>query len=1077
MFFVSKTMFIISSVKYLIYMSFLLNLGDLGTFFSDELSALENFTNFLSSDFINFFNSIVKDTENIVSFLGQAISDIPTFMQNIANNFLSILQNFVQTAVPVVSGFLTWFETQIVNVFQNLSSLASQFMNDAYSFFQNVANSFAQIISVVVSDFLTGFGQNMKHISSAISQISQFLTPFITPITLGKFLPIITDKLAEILPEIEIDLSPVGLGGKVPIKFGEIVKAFAETSVDFLNEVRQEIQTTLKEFLKEPFISDFKISAREIFNEIGLGDLPFADPPFREIAKWVSVRSFSEIKDHLRETILLTGFPAWFTDAFLESPIDDFIPRNPLFRPVSIRDVILASQYGFLNFDAVSQYAYNNLITPKTAKLMYNNQTARLLQRAVEQGIRQFVISPEKAYQEIIQNVNLSGKDLYLKVFSLEYNYSVQRIVRQFLRSLLSRALTNFGRPYIDLKFLESTVQKLFKELNYPEEVQSVFNVMIEQSQIVYTNQLLLTQLEQITKLGIFDEKKIKAELKANNFNEQIALTILNYELQYVQLQHILKELQFKLQNYIISIKDAEKELKKLGFDSSIISETIYEYQIAPLTKYQISQIENLGKKGYLSSDEIKKQLHALGVIKEFEDIFVNYVNQEIAISSTLSIIKEQLKNFLVDPKTVDAELKKLKINDYLINQIIQENYNLSITKLQLSLIETIAKTLYYDQTQLSGELSKILKDRNAIDLYSQKFYYEYIYPKIISYYTQLARHGISANISNLPKEIVEYEIKPAIQVFQLTTEIEYIKSLLKDLQITPSNAVSRLESLGMQKDLANLIVQTYVPTIYNLHTIIGNIINGQLFKVGKIPINLGNAESELRKLGIPESQIKILVEQYASSFGLEIWRKYLPSLSTIETAIKYNYPEKQLIDYSFIPSEFLNLYSNLYQHELIGQYVHSLKTEYVQLLVYGVQNIQLESLMKQYGINQVLLEVFKLSAQIRKILTAYQELYLTPSKALSISEYLSNPTQLLQKVFSEFQVPSDLQNTYLEYARNRRVRTYVNDIITTINLLFEKHKIDLNTAQSYLQQLKKYGLTDEEIQLILLNWQLRSAY
>jgi len=773
----------------------------------------------------------------------------------------------------------------------------------------------------------------------------------------------------------------------------------------------------------------------------------------------------------------LTGFPEWFTDAYLENPVDDYIPKNPLFRPVNIRDVILASQYGFLNFDSVSQYAYNNLITPKTAKLMYQNETARLLQRAVEEGIRQFIITPSEAYNEVIQNVNLAGKDLYLKVFSLEYNYSVQRIVRQFLRSLLSRALSNFGRPYIDLKFLESTVQKLFKELNYPEEVQSVFNVMIEHTQIIYINQLILNQLEQITKLGIFDEKKVKAELKANNFNEQIALTILNYELQYVQLQYILKEFQFKLQNYIINTKDAEKELKKLGFDSSIISEVIFEYQIAPLTKYQISQIESLAKKGYLSNDEIKKQLHALGVIKEFEDVFINYVNQEIAISSTLSIIKEQLKNFLVDSKTVDAELKKLKINDYLTSQIIQEDYNVNIAKLQLSLIETIAKTLYYDQTQLSGELSKILKDKNAIDLYTQKFYYEYIYPKIISYYTQLARHGISSNISNLPKEIVDYEINPEIQIFQLTTEIEYIKSLLKDLQITPTNAVSRLESLGMQKDLANLIVQTYVPTIYSLHTIIGNIINGQLFKVGKVPVNLGNAETQLRQLGIPDNQIKVLLEQYASSFGLEIWRKYLPSLSTIETAIKYNYPEKQLIDYSFIPSEFLNLYTSLYQYELVGQYVQSLKTDYVQLLVYGVQNIQLESIMKQYGINEVLLGVLKLSAQVKKILTAYQELYLTPSKALSISEYVSNPTQLLQKVFSEFQVPSDLQNTYIEYAINRRVRTYVNEIISTISLLFEKQKIDLNIAQSYLQQLKKYGLTDEEIQLILLNWQLRANY
>jgi len=1336
-------------------MSFILNLGDLGTFFSDELSALENFTNFLSSDFVNFFNTVVKDIENTFSFIGQAISDIPTFMQNIANNFLTILQNFVQTAIPVVSGFLSWLEEQVVNVFQSLSTVASDFINDAYNFFINIANSFANIASSIITDFLTNFGQNMKHISSAISQIVQFLTPFFAPITIGKFLPTITDKLAEILPEVEIDLAPVGLGGKIPIKFGEIVKALAETAVDFFDEVREEAQQTLKEFIKEPFISDFKISIREIFNEVGLGDLPFADPSFKLIANWVSVRSFDEVKDHLKETILLTGYPAWFTDAYLQSPIDDFVPKNPLFKPVSIRDVILASQYGILDFSAVSQYAYNNLITPTTAKLMYKNQTARLLQRAVEEGIRQFIITPDKAYQEIINNVNLSGKDLFEKVFTLEYEYAVQRIVRQFLRSLLSRALSNFGRPYLDLKTLESTVQELFKELGYPKKVQDVFNVMIEESQLVYSNQLLLTQLEQITRLGVFDEQKVKTILQANKFNEQIALQILNYELQYVQLQYMLRLYEQKLKAFIISSADAEKELKALGFNSEIVSEIVEEYQHIPLVEYQISQIESLAKKGYINSDELKKQLHPLQITKEFEDIFINYtnqeiqisttlsiieeqlknflideksaenelkklkineylideikkkdfeinlnklqlsyaedlakkgylsidelkkqlqqlkiakefenefvkyinqetqisstlnivkeqlknflidsktaeeelkklnineylineiikeeyetnfaklklsyienlakkgylsqdeiskelhslkiikevedafiqyINQEIQISTTLSIIKEQLKNFLIDSKTVDAELKKLKINEYLVNQIMKEDYEISLTKLQLSYFESLAKNLYIDEKQLEQELGKILKDKTAVDVYAQKIYYDYIYPKIvnyhvslarhgiisdlkglskdiveyeikpafleyqisleleyvksqlknlqittdqaiaeltklgidktiaeiiaqtyylenafpriINYYTTLARNGIVVDISKLPKEIVEYEIRPVLTEKQVQLEIEYLKTLLKDFQITSDKAIQELEKLGVEKNLANLIVQTYTPIIYNLHTIIANIIEGQLYKVGKIPVNLGNAETELKKLGIPDNQIKVLLDQYASSFGLEIWRKYLPSLSHIETAIKYNYPDKQLVEYSFIPSEFLNLYTNLYQHELVGQYVQSLKSDYTELLVYGIQNSQLENLLRQYGINETLLGVLKLSAQIKKLILGFEEVYLTPSKALSISEYISNPTQLLQKVFSEFSIPSDLQNTYLEYARNRRVRTYVNDIISTINLLFEKGKIDLGTAQSYLQQLKKYGLTDEEIQLILLNWQLRS--
>ncbi|GAA0750714.1 hypothetical protein GCM10009431_31160 [Gaetbulibacter jejuensis] len=141
-----------------------------------------------------------------------------------------------------------------------------------------------------------------------------------------------------------------------------------------------------------------------------------------------------------------------------------------------------------------------------------------------------------------------------------------------------------------------------------------------------------------------------------------------------------------------------------------------------------------------------------------------------------------------------------------------------------------------------------------------------------------------------------------------------------------------------------------------------------------------------------------------------------LPSISIIENAIKYNYLDQKLIEYSFIPSELLNLYVNYYQHLLVAQEVQSFKSEYITALIYNYQNLQFESLLKQYGINEALLNVIKLFAQVRKIVTGLQELYLTPTKALSISEYVSNPQQLLQKVFTEFQIPQELQNTYFEY-------------------------------------------------------------
>jgi hypothetical protein len=121
--------------------------------------------------------------------------------------------------------------------------------------------------------------------------------------------------------------------------------------------------------------------------------------------------------------------------------------------------------------------------------------------------------------------------------------------------------------------------------------------------------------------------------------------------------------------------------------------------------------------------------------------------------------------------------------------------------------------------------------EKSLINTIVQTYYLENVYPKIISYYVTLAKHGITSDVSKLPKDIVEYEINPSILEYKITTEIEYIKSLLKDLQITPTNAENELIKLGIQKDIANLIVQTYVPTLYSLHTIIGNIVNGQLFQ------------------------------------------------------------------------------------------------------------------------------------------------------------------------------------------------------------------------------------------------------
>ncbi|QJF12299.1 putative minor structural protein [Saccharolobus solfataricus rod-shaped virus 1] len=1115
-------------------MSFILSgLESLETFFSDELTALENFTNFLASDVVSFFQTVSTDLQNFISFLATAISDIPTFIQQGISYFVQVLQNVFSNVASAVSGFVQYVANALQGFFQDVANLMQGFLNAIYGFFSNIANDLANFVSGAVSNFVQGFGAVGTYIGSAIPQIINQVTPIVAPYLLARILPNAIDRLAEILPGIEIDLAPVGLGGKFNIKFGEIAKMIGEPTADLMKEITDEMMSSFKEFLKEPFISDFKITTRQIFNSIGLGDLPFADPSYREITSWVGARSFQELKDHLRETLLLTGYPAWFTDAFLEPPADDYIPRNPLFRPVSIRDVIIATEYGLLPSSAVEQYAENNLITKKTAKLMYQNQNLRLFQRVVEQGVRSFVVQPDKAYDLMLSSISLSGKDLFTKYFEIEYQFATQRFAKQVLRSLLSRALSNFGRPYIDIKYLSKTVDEIYKQLNLPKEISLLFEQLITESQLIQYNELIFRFLQSKAEKGIFDQKDEEKLLKDYNFNVSESLFILQ---NYVDLLITTEEIQLiqqKLQNFFISDKDAEKELKKLKVDNRYAKLLIERYYNLTLMKEKANVYLSLLKKGYYNKHEAKTIFKALGYTTTVIDELLDLYSQEIATELQIKVIQQKAQMLLLDAQEIETELKKLHVSDALIHGIITEYLQIPLLKQQIAIYESMIKKGYVNAQEAKKIFSALGFKQTAIEHLIPLYMKEIEIEAIISKYKALLQHFLidektaeqelrKLNISDaLIAELLAeyYQVPLAEKVFniylsllekgyttvdtikkilgsknvnatalaeisnaynfaiEIENSIKYIQSLLKNLLIDDKTAEQELRKLGVSDTLIKAIIAEYTPILINIKSVAQTIIEGAIYHISKVPISVAHVIPELKKLNIPDNQINALINEIESQVALEIWRKYLPTLSDIKTALTYNYPVDKLLQLSLIPAELFNLHADLTRYEIVAKEVQNLKSYYSKLLTYNITNPQLEQILRQYGVSDQLLQVLQLHAQLEKILTAYQELYLTPSKVLSIAEYVSNPDQLIQKVFREYNVPADLQSIYLEYARNRRLRKYISEIISTISLLFEKHKISLDQAVQYLLQFKKYGLTDEEIELIKLNWQLRSAY
>ncbi|CAI44183.1 putative minor structural protein [Acidianus rod-shaped virus 1] len=1109
------------------------DLTSLGTFFSDELGALENFVDFLATDFETFINSIASDFETFISYIATAVSDLATFAQTVYNDIVSALQNIASAIYPVLRNIGGIIAGAIETALGDLAQFAIDATGALANAIRTITNDIGSLLGTFISDAFQALGNIPLHISPFLAKASTFLASVISPYLIIRALPPAIDKLAELLPDFTISLAPVGLGARFEVKLGEIVKMFGENAADFMKDVSDEMMSTFKEFIKEPFISNFKIQVREIFNDIGLGDIPFADPSFTQIAKWVGARSFNEIKDHLKETVLLTGYAQWFTDAYLQPPVNDFVPQNPLFKPVAIKDVITAVEYGILPADAVGKYAENNLITQKTATLMYQNQNLKLFQRVVEQGIRAFVVEPDKAYQLMTSGVSLSGRDLFTKYFDIEYQFATQRFAKQVLRSLLSRALSNFGRPYIDIQYLSSTTSKIFKELNLPTAIDNLFKEMMSQSQLIQYNQLIYGLLRSEASMGIFDQQKVNELLQSHNFNVAETEYLLAHYANIAVMKEQLSVLKAKANNFFISDQDLGKELTSLGFTPEYIQAFAEENFTLPLRKEIANVYLSLLRKGYYDVKEAKSIFGGLGYEKSVIEQLTNVYSTEIETELAIKTIQQKAQLFLLSQQEIITELKKLQVSDALANEITVEYFAIPLLKQQISVYESLIKKGYLNTDDAKKVFTSLGYRQSVVDQLIPLYATEITADATIAKYKSLLQH-FAVNVKTAEQELkqlhissslieqilTEYYQVPLIEKlsaiylsmlekgyitidvlkkvlgpqnidvsaiteianaynYEITVanEIKYVQSLLRNLLIDEKTAEQELKKLNVSDSLVKAIVAESTPVVVSPKTVAQTLIEGAIYHIQKVPVSVSHVIGELKKLNIPDSQVNALIDEIESQIALDIWKKYLPTLSDIESALTYGYPTEKLVQLSLIPAELLNIHVNLTQHEMVGKEVQSLKSAYVKLLTYGIANAQLESLMRQYGVNDQLLSVLRLQAQLEKILTTYQELYLTPSKAISLSEYLSNPTQTLQKVFADYQVPSDLQQIYMEYTRNRRLRTYISQIVETISLLFERHKITLDQAVQYLQQFKQYGLTDEEIQLIKLNWQLREMY
>lgn len=330
-------------------MSFIFSgLQDIENFFSTAGADLTAITHFLATEAINFANAVITGLEDLVSFFQLLVTNPGKAWTEIQQTFINVFNTVYQTLANAWNQFATFMSGVLQTVLQDLYNVFKDFINFLIGLGQTAANDLAGIVQTIIQPALTAALQAFGQAGQAASQVVQQFLPLISPIMLLRAVPGMLDKAGEIFGDIELSLEILGLGGNYKLKLGEFLEKIGEPIRDFLKEISEETMTIFRDSIKEPFISSFRVSLRQLWNDVGLGDLPFRDPNFKDVARFLTAKKFDEVVDHLNETLLLTGYPQWFTDTYHNPPTDSYIPGNPFYHPLPLTTAVPAVQLGLM---------------------------------------------------------------------------------------------------------------------------------------------------------------------------------------------------------------------------------------------------------------------------------------------------------------------------------------------------------------------------------------------------------------------------------------------------------------------------------------------------------------------------------------------------------------------------------------------------------------------------------------------------------------------------------------------------------------------------------------------------------
>ena len=1001
----------------------------------------------------NFFGEFVKDPLSALwKYIGEPIwkglqwlwQTIISYVSKASNWFTSLGKEFVSSFSSTISGVFSGF----LNIFKAVGDAIKEAFEKVYSFFFESASASTKTYSQeVIKEISAG------KVRGEFGIIGGFIIRALIPIAYLYAIPKGIERLADMIPAKHIDLRPLGIGVSIDLSLNEIVKFFTK------------IASHLTKVLTDATVLGFSFHFLEPFYKyalylLGLRNVLPVTLPTLDEAKKIAQRYFASVEsdrivEQMREILKMRGYADVVVDYFIKQIPEAFTKYGDLIKRASEKTFYVTIKDRF-ETDRI-------LPIPQVFDLPTHSELCRMM-------IKDIFNMPE----DFVTAMTMRGMnpDIAMMYYLLHFKYpSPEKLIEFYTRSLAgflvvkSKEIFPDEEPLIsrlgigespvapaDLNFEGLTVwnalQKYFKWHDYffanwfkkSTDKKYIPKFTSDRLIVLETAFDIPTRIDArwLWKWGIFSGLGVeKARSLAPTLLGKIpeewarALTGESFDALMLSRINIARGMHPEWVPFITLAEmwnaySEERTITRTGFI-------------------------NLFKEGFWTAKDITELMQGFFKLKflvlkwveerkaftlEEVELPVKFLEGERKLLALRALMDRAL-DILRDAQ---KEAMYSAVENIIPIEKDKENYVSILEDLVGRVNETFFKKVMRD---LFGVERELKLDRDYYNVYIE------VIKRFKNIYTiRRLRYWLSRIMWNVYGRLMRGFVSK------------------KEVEKVIDEIVNRAKLTDLEKDTLKFIADLITDVSKREH-----LARGILRKLSRMVIGKEEAISKLAELGISREEAEALVEEYVH---VEV-----PTVSQVIT-ISEVYPEAvkildKIIELRGIPKEFAELWRKYAELKPVLDEVRRLVTATITAYANGViEEGEFSSILnelRKYGYTDKEIEIIKKIGEVRKKireLSGRRREYLpTPSQLATLSEIVPIPEKLVEQVLEARRVPDEWKPIWKQYVSIRPIIDEVRRFVTSLIRAYEENVFTAEEFTKELQELKKYGYTDEEIKII----------